>query len=636
MFQKALPIWLTKSQNEVNEYGEFVLSFDVPKTKGRTVLRISSSSEYEAKVDSVLVGFGQYPNFADEKFVDEIDLTGILEEGRHELRITALSKNYPTSSSIADGKWVVFEVVNDGETLAYSSPSTLSRIHPRYLSGKIPYITSQLGMGYRYSFVASDDIPYSPSIALPAFHKYSPRPTKKLDTATVHPFTEVKDFLFDAGKEVVGYLTFDIDSKIEQEMILSYGEHIADGKVRRLIGDRDFSLRFTLKKGRNRFFGPFLRLGLRYLELSPIKGKAVSIGVVRATYPHVRLPMDFGSLQSLVEKSLYTVECCMHEHYEDCPWREAAQYTMDARIEMLVTMLGFGEYEFPRACLLQMSHDFTPQGTLRITTPSNSSLSIPTYSLIYFRMVLEYFEISKDRSLLQEVDGKLLALLSHYEQEEVDGLLPHLREWNFYEWAEGLHFDHEIHEQKKDEGQFDFILNAFYLIAVDSYASICSILGKPNEPYLQKAEALRTKIHEKFFGPNHLYYSFYKKEGYHYSEFANWLALYARIAPKEKEEAMLRILTEPNDCVPLTLCNYIFKYDVLLRHEGYRDYIVEDLTRVWGEMDSRGASTYWETIRGEADFSGAGSLCHGWSAVPAYILLQIRNIDVKKGGSYER
>ena len=31
-----------------------------------------------------------------------------------------------------------------------------------------------------------------------------------------------------------------------------------------------------------------------------------------------------------------------------------------------------------------------------------------------------------------------------------------------------------------------------------------------------------------------------------------------------------------------------------------------------------GATTFWETELGEKDFDNAGSLCHGWSALPIY------------------
>jgi len=35
-------------------------------------------------------------------------------------------------------------------------------------------------------------------------------------------------------------------------------------------------------------------------------------------------------------------------------------------------------------------------------------------------------------------------------------------------------------------------------------------------------------------------------------------------------------------------------------------------------MLDRGATAFWETIKGADDFGGAGSLCHGWSALPIY------------------
>ena len=31
-----------------------------------------------------------------------------------------------------------------------------------------------------------------------------------------------------------------------------------------------------------------------------------------------------------------------------------------------------------------------------------------------------------------------------------------------------------------------------------------------------------------------------------------------------------------------------------------------------------GATSFWETIKGADDFDKAGSLCHGWSAIPVY------------------
>ena len=65
-----------------------------------------------------------------------------------------------------------------------------------------------------------------------------------------------------------------------------------------------------------------------------------------------------------------------------------------------------------------------------------------------------------------------------------------------------------------------------------------------------------------------------------------------------------------------------FKYDALLavNKEKYRNYILEDIRVTYGKMLDAGATTFWETEEGESAFDNAGSLCHGWSALPVYYL----------------
>ena len=63
-----------------------------------------------------------------------------------------------------------------------------------------------------------------------------------------------------------------------------------------------------------------------------------------------------------------------------------------------------------------------------------------------------------------------------------------------------------------------------------------------------------------------------------------------------------------------------FEYDalLLLDKDRYREEILLDIDRRWGKMLDEGATTFFETELGAADFNGAGSLCHGWSAIPVY------------------
>ncbi len=68
--------------------------------------------------------------------------------------------------------------------------------------------------------------------------------------------------------------------------------------------------------------------GVRYLNQKGIPEAMVNFS--NKVSPEIR-----RILQKIYDVSIYTLKCCMHEHYEDCPWREQALYTMDSRNQML-------------------------------------------------------------------------------------------------------------------------------------------------------------------------------------------------------------------------------------------------------------------------------------------------------------
>ena len=70
----------------------------------------------------------------------------------------------------------------------------------------------------------------------------------------------------------------------------------------------------------------------------------------------------------------------------------------------------------------------------------------------------------------------------------------------------------------------------------------------------------------------------------------------------------------------VTLSHSIFKYDALMQNrEKYAQFVLDSIAELWGKMLYSGATSFWETIDGESAFANAGSLCHGWSAIPIYI-----------------
>lgn len=82
----------------------------------------------------------------------------------------------------------------------------------------------------------------------------------------------------------------------------------------------------------------------------------------------------------------------------------------------------------------------------------------------------------------------------------------------------------------------------------------------------------------------------------------------------------IRILAGDNELTKVSLSMVCFKYDALLKvdRDKYKNYILDDLKYTYKAMLDDGATTFWETEKGESDFYNAGSLCHGWSGMPVY------------------
>ena len=105
----------------------------------------------------------------------------------------------------------------------------------------------------------------------------------------------------------------------------------------------------------------------------------------------------------------------------------------------------------------------------------------------------------------------------------------------------------------------------------------------------------------------------------HYAQLVQALVLYTDVCPKERQGELCRKLLE-NELEPISLAYSIFKYEaLLLQSRDHAEEVFRQIADRWGNMLYHGATTFWETDEGAKDFGWAGSLCHGWSGIPAYL-----------------
>ncbi|MBR0188825.1 MAG: family 78 glycoside hydrolase catalytic domain [Clostridia bacterium] len=667
-------IWLNNDNNK-DEHVDFLDFFDGEKDK-EYFLDISVSGDYIAYLNGKRVGYGQYRDYEHYKVKDRLNLSEFIKSGENRLCIRTWHTGGNTFTNAIKKAGLWFSVSCDGKPILSSSESTLCRLSKDYISHREVAITPQLGYDYCYDAVSYDgfltagDSGFTKAVRsdLRTENVY-PRPNKKLielpfvggkivqqgvfdwsegkTTAqkmmraglAFRPKNEIVEekngmtvvhteencdgiyLIFDLGQEEVGNLTFDVETPKETVLHVGYGEHLDAGRVSTELSVRSFCVEYRAKAGRQFFSGEFRRFGLRYLTLF-VCGKDISItkfGITPVRYPLKETEFSTGDYlrDKIYRTSVRTLELCIHEAYEDCPWREQAFYNMDSRNQMLCGYYAFNEYEMPRASLELVSQGLRDDGLLSIVFPAGSDLPIPSFNLIVFTQFKEYLMYSKDEKFIIEKENFLDTLIKTFiDKSDERCLLPNFPSpcWNFYEWQTTL-------SGNGHERGYEAPLSAFFSFALGEYAELLSMLGKEDKAKGLKAlqDKVNAAIRKTFFVEKDGLFKTFSAAEEPYSVLVNALSVLCGASDGLNLARIEEILKGQNadgiyDC---TLSMSIFRYDALLKiSEDNAGYILSDIDENYYEMLASGATTFWETAKGAADFSGAGSLCHGWSALP--------------------
>ncbi len=612
--------WIWLPSVEEDSYAEFLMP--IRGGKGRKIsLAVASEGHFAAYIDAHLVLFSQSGAYPDAPLYDERAISRYLADGKeHALRILAWHPGVSSQNYIAAAPGLWFEVREGGRAIFASDAGIACRRCVAYKSGYKKSITVQLGISFFYDATVERKAAWEKAV----FSESRPRPKKRavsplrllpLRTAVSVSMIEEGRMLFDLGEERVGFLSLDLESEADQLLTVSYGEHLVNGHVPRIIKQRDFSVEYKAKKGKNVFLHPLRRLAGRYLEVefsAPIKVSHLALREV--TRPFVQKKKVFSDplLQKIYDTSVNTLRLSVHEHYEDCPWREQCMYLLDSRNQMLCGYYAFAGTKVQRHNLLFFAEGQWENGFFPLCFPSARKVAIPSFSLCFPRIVRDYVEHTGDTTVLSLVRPsieKMLAAFAAYRDES--GLIPRLPYpfWNFYEWAEESANDEDLHRTPEDYTLcYDLALNGMYVLACRDYAAL---YGGESE-----AESMLPAIQKTFFDEKRgLYRMTTGKEKS--SVLANSIAILIGLGGKETAEKMLA----DESIIPATLSMHTYFYDALLQTSvDFKAYVIEDIKKKYGKMLAEGATTFWETEKGWEDFGGAGSLCHGWSAIPAYYL----------------
>ena len=622
---QATWIWPISTER-ADEYANFYDTFRY--AGGEVKIAISADSDYVLYVNGSVAAFGQYRSFPSLRVYDEVDLTAFVRPGENTVSIIVWYCGHDSMNYMKGPHGLIYEIKSDNAVLAYSGVHTKCRIAPDFVGYREKEITTQLGLSFKFDTSAYDGFGeknYVPrgfhnAVQTAKAGRLYCRPNRKLEiTPTSYAALVYREKrIYDLGEEKAGLLHIRFNAPAGCLVTVVFGEYITqDGNLLRYYGHQDYSLEFIGCGKPFEFVGYMRRIGCRYFQIFSEQAEVDFIGIKETPYPVEEKPFDTKSsmFARIYQTSVRTLRLCMHEHYEDCPWREQTLYPLDSRNMMLCGYYAFGEYEYARSNLWLMSNAPLYEGLLPACMPSGVHSVIPFYSLVFIMQMQEYVSFSGDDTLAEEKLSFMEGLIDTFANNATENGLAREFEkfWNFYEWSECLNGQSDI----KTDG-VALPLNCFYILAMESMNAIYRKLGI-NKSYSQKIAEVQRAVKERFFDYDRGLFRSYA-DCDRFSALCNSLAVLAGCAG-EHAAGIAEQIVNGEGLQTTSLAMKIFEYEALFSvSKRYVEYIISDFSAAYSYMLNNGATSFWETLEGANLYGGAGSLCHGWSAMPIVYL----------------
>lgn len=451
-------------------------------------------------------------------------------------------------------------------------------------------------------------------------------------------------------EEICGYFFLDLEGPEGAVLDIGYGEHLRDGRVAAFRRDRHFAFRYVCREGRQCFSYPFKRISGRYLQ---IHGRNLGEGALTvygfAIHPAIMPLEERGAfscsdeeLCRLNEAGLRTLRLCMHDHYEDTPWREQGLYANDMMIQAHTGYHAFGNYAYAGHCIRLLGQSLREDDWLELCAPARFPVTPPAFTMDWVVAVWQHYLYSGDDAFLEAMFPLVRRVLERRLGEMKDDLLPCPQGpafWHFYDWMPGLDgtVDGDCTQFESIETLRYFMpLQAKFLLALEGGIQLAKYGGGADfaMKWQGAAEKVRARAEGLFFDRSPGIFKTRLDGLPQVHVLTQALALLAGL-PRDvadRERLAAQLVQPPASWVAATFSQSYFLYRALLEEGAISvDALLGEIKRRWLPMLTHPGATFWETEKGDLDFDGAGSLCHGWSASPVYFfsawLLGIRPLE---------
>ncbi|KAH6723677.1 Six-hairpin glycosidase-like protein [Leptodontidium sp. MPI-SDFR-AT-0119] len=351
------------------------------------------------------------------------------------------------------------------------------------------------------------------------------------------------------------------------------------------------------------------------------------VDVTRTNYPldvkaHISTDgVDQGlPVQRLWDTSVLTLENCMHDCYEDCPFYEQLQYAMDTRSSALFTYYLSGDDRLARQAIVQIRNSFQPAlGLTASRAPCEHLQIIPNFSLFWICMVVDHFQRYGDMAFTSEFlpicDAVLdsfkrrvhpeLGLVRCYETDDF---------WDFVDWTEAWK-PRGIPPAGKRTG-FQTFSSSLYAYTLQQIAPVLQSAGREglSNEYTERSASLISSLRQRCFDGE--FFTDGLATDAPLSEYSQhnqvWAILSGAITGADAQNLLRNALSNQEFTTPsIAMSFYTLRALSLVGGDLY-DTHFHDFWTPWTDQLANNVTTWVE------DNVSQRSDCHAWGSAPIY------------------
>lgn len=331
------------------------------------------------------------------------------------------------------------------------------------------------------------------------------------------------------------------------------------------------------------------------------------------------LPASVGDeLRAIDEVAVRTLANCMQTVFEDGPKRDRRLWLGDLRLQALANYATFGNTQLVKRCLalfagLRREDGLVNADMYESPTPHLGNCRILDYSAILGATVLDYVQAGGDREFATQLWPVVLKQLDLLRYVNSQGLLVDPGDWwIFIDWNAELDKLAAMH--------------GVLVYGIQQTLELARVLGREADvkqlpaQLAKMRQAAREQLWDQQLG---VFVSGPRRQVSWASQ--AWMVLGQVVSPAEGAEIFRRLEQMPEAVRPAGPYLYHHVVHAMLLC-GLKAEAVELVTRYWGGMVQRGATTFWEVFDPANDQLSPykshliNSYCHAWSCTPTWFI----------------